>query len=264
MNSKIVSSMKHDFHTVANAEFTGVIDCSSDYPNNNYHIFIRYGDKIYMEVKDVGEIVISFTELQKNKYWSYYYNLSLMLSCDPHEVAKDLRYDSDYIDYILYEEKRVWSTYSPVIINNLETNTKYLDIRDNNCYYKINPFDLEKMDYTSPEDLDIFRIIYMSSEEFQNNTFEIMCATYNNLAIEYQSKIMEEEMKEEIAELTAFFEDLEDKKNIANLLTLYNKADMNNDLIMIIYNNLLSADGIKKYEYLITELVTRNLLESIS
>jgi hypothetical protein len=264
MNSIIVSSMKHDFHTVANAKFTGVIDCSGNYPNYNYHIFIRYGDKIYMEVKGVGEIVISFAQLHKNKYWSYYYNLSLMLSIDPHEVARDLRIDSDYIDYNLYEEKRVWSTYSPVIINNLETNTKYLDIRDNNCYYKINPFDLEKMNYTSPEDLDIFRIIYMSSEEFQNNTFEIMCATYNNLSIEFQSKIMEEEMKEEIAELTAFFEDLENKKNIANLVTLYNKADMNIDILMIIYNNLLSADGIKKYEYLMTELGTRNLSESIS
>jgi hypothetical protein len=217
-----------------------------------------------MEVKGVGEIVISFAQLHKNKYWSYYYNLSLMLSIDPHTVARDLRIDSDYIDYNLYEEKRVWSTYSPVIINNLETNTKYLDIRDNNCYYKINPFDLEKMNYTSPEDLDIFRIIYMSSEEFQNNTFEIMCATYNNLSIEFQSKIMEEEMKEEIAELTAFFEDLENKKNIANLVTLYNKADMNIDILMIIYNNLLSADGIKKYEYLMTELGTRNLSESIS
>jgi hypothetical protein len=164
----------------------------------------------------------------------------------------------------LYEEKRVWSTYSPVIINSIETDTKYLDIRDNNCYYKINPFDLDKMDYTLPDDLDIFRIIYMSSDEFQNNTFEIMCATYNNLAIEHQTKIIEEEIIEEIAELTAFFEDLEDKKNITNLITLYNKGDMNNDLLMIIYNNLLSADGIKKYEYLMTELGTHLCLEGIS
>lgn len=144
MNSTIASSKKHDFHTVSNAEFTGVFDCCY-YPTYNYHIFIRYENKIYMEVKDVGEIVITFDELQKNKYWNYYYNLSLLLSNDPNEVAKDLRYDSNYIDYNLYDETRIWSINTPVIIEDIATNTKILDNRDNNCYYKINPFDLEKM-----------------------------------------------------------------------------------------------------------------------
>jgi hypothetical protein len=262
MNSTIVSSMKHDFHTFSNAEFTGVFDCCY-YPTYNYHIFIRYGDKIYMEVKGVGEIVITFAELQKNKYWNYYYNLSLMLSIDPHKVAKDLRYNSDYIDYNLYEEKRVWSTYSPVIINNRETNTKILDNRDNNCYYKINPFDLEKMEYTLLEDLEIFRNIYMSNG-FQNNIFETMHTTYNNLAIEHQTRIMEE-MMEELVELSAFFRELEkDKNNLDNLLILYDKVDMNSDVLTIIYNNLLSVDGRKTYEYVMNELGNCNQLQRIA
>jgi hypothetical protein len=257
MNSIIASSMKHDFHTVSNAEFTGVFDCCY-YPAYNYHIFIRYGDKIYMEVKDVGDIVITFAELQKNKYWNYYYNLSLLLSNDPNEVAKDLRYDSDYIDYDLYEDKRIWSINTPVIINNIETNTKILDNRDNNCYYKINPFDLEKMDYTLLEDLEIFRNIYMSNNGFQNNIFETMHATYNNLAIEHQTKIMEEVM-EELVELSAFFRELEkDKNNLDNLLILYDKVDMNSDVLTIIYNNLLSVDGRKTYEYVMNELGQHN------
>jgi hypothetical protein len=262
MNSTVVSSKKHDFHTVSNAEFSGVFDCCY-YPNYNYHIFIRYGDKIYMEVKDVGEIVISFADLQKNKYWNYYYNLSLLLSNDPHEVAKDLRYDSDYIDYNLYEDKRVWSINTPVIINNLETNTKILDNRDNNCYYKINPFDIERMDYSSPEDLETFNINYMSNNDFQKNIFESMYITYNNIAIEHQTKVMEE-MMEELVELSAFFEKLEDKKNFANLVAFYNKTGMNCDLLMIIYNNLLSANGNKMYEPLITELRTCDRLENNS
>jgi hypothetical protein len=39
---------------------------------------------------------------------------------------------------------------------------------------------------------------------------------------------------------------------------------MNGDILMIIYNNLVSADGNKKYEHLINELGTRNRLESIA
>jgi hypothetical protein len=252
MNSTIASSKKHDFHTVSNAEFTGVFDCCY-YPTYNYHIFIRYENKIYMEVKDVGEIIITFDELKKNKYWNYYYNLSLLLSNDPNEVAKDLRYDSNYIDYNLYDDTRIWSINTPVIIEDIATNTKVLDNRDNNCYYKINPFDLEKMDYTSPEDLEIFRNIYMSNNDFQNNIFESMYATYNNLAINHQTKIMEEVMKE-LDDISVFFKDLEDKKNIANLITLYNKVDMNSDILMIIYNNLLIADRNKKDGYFHSEL----------
>jgi hypothetical protein len=62
-------------------EFTGVFDTmiNNDFTSQSkYHLFIKYGDKVYMEVKDVGEIVISFVELQNNKYWKYYYELSII------------------------------------------------------------------------------------------------------------------------------------------------------------------------------------------
>jgi hypothetical protein len=68
-------------------------------------------------------------------------------------------------------------------------------------------------------------------------------------------------METELNELSAIFED---KKNAVNLATLNDKEGMNNDIIMIIYNNLINADGNKKYEHLINELGTRNQLESIA
>jgi hypothetical protein len=55
------------YHKFTNVEFSGVFGNGCD-----YHLFIKYGDKVYMEVKGVGEIVIPFVELQKHKYWKQY------------------------------------------------------------------------------------------------------------------------------------------------------------------------------------------------
>ncbi len=68
-------------------------------------------------------------------------------------------------------------------------------------------------------------------------------------------------MEKELDELSVIFED---KKNVINLAILNDKEGMNGDILMIIYNNLVNADGNKKYEHLINELGTRNRLESIA
>jgi len=118
-----------------------------------------------MEAKGVGEIVISFEALQNHKYkyskyWKQYYDLSLMLSNDPHLVVEDIVddsediEDSDYIEYKIYEEKRRWSIDTSFIDTYKVVKTG--DV----CYYKINPFDLENMEYTSQEDLATFEETY--------------------------------------------------------------------------------------------------------
>ena len=68
-------------------------------------------------------------------------------------------------------------------------------------------------------------------------------------------------MEKEVDELSAIFED---KKNIINLAVLNDKEDINSDIIMIIYNNLVSDDGKLKYDHLITELEKSKRLESIA
>ena len=208
MNSYINANSKQAYHTFANAEFTGVFD---RIVNNDmtyqcyYHLFIKFGDKVYIEVKDVGEIVISFAELQQNIYWKYYYDLSLLLTNDKHSVSQDLEYSSEYNDYQLYDEARVWSIDTASIENDILFNQLKIIPYDNNCYYKINPYDMVNMEYTSPEDLHNFRTIYMTKYEFENNTFENMWVNYYNLVIEYKASLI---MKEEVEELTAHIENL--------------------------------------------------------
>ena len=237
MNSTIVTSYKRAYHTFANVEFTGVVDITPVNVNINYHLFIRYGNMVYMDAKDIGEVVITYDELQKNKYWKYYYDLSLMLAKDKNRAVHELEDSSDYLDYQIYDTARIWCIDNLYIVGNelhQYGDRGISNIYEKFTYYKINPFDLERMDYTSPEDLEIFRMKYMSSSNIKN--FEKKRLAYNNLAIEHLTKNMEE-MIEEIDELRMFFED---KKQAVNILTTINdKYIMNEDIIRIIINMYL-------------------------
>jgi len=274
MNSTMSGNSLYTYHTITNAEFTGVIDKYKVYgyignrgtPETftecvssmyDYHIFIKYGDKVYMDVKNVGDIVITFAELQQNKYWKHYYDLSLLLTNKKNFVVQDLEYNSDFYDPHMYEGKRYWSCNTAYIEGECDIKTKKIVENEYNCYYRINPYDLEKMNYSLQKDLTIFKNRYNQRYEVRAKLIEKRCVYYTNLAIDYCASLMENELDE----LSAIFED---KKNVVNLATLNDKDGMNGDILMIIYNNLINADGNKKYEHLINELGTRNRLESIA
>lgn len=273
MNSATSGNDLYTYHIITNAEFTGVLDKFKVYgyigdyetPENftqcvssmyDYHLFIKYGNKVYMDVRGVGDIVISFTELQKNKYWKYYYDLSLMLTNNKHLVIQDLEYNSNYIDLNIYKEKRFWSINTAYIDGSYDAKTKHVTENDYNCYYKINPYDLKNME-SSQKDLKIFKNIYMLRYEVRSKIFEKKCVYYYTFIFDYFLNYMEKE----VDELSAIFED---KKNIINLAVLNDKEDINSDIIMIIYNNLVSDDGKLKYDHLITELEKSKRLESIA
>jgi hypothetical protein len=270
MNSTIIASNKHAFHTVANAKFTAVYDRMvynfSSNPDDNrrgslssYHFFITYGDKVYMEVKGIGEIVLTFAELQKNRFWYYYYTLSQLLTNDEHLVIQDLKYSSEYQDNQIYAEDRYYSIDTAFIEFSLNTRKKKIinNATEPICYYRINPFDLEQMEYTTKQELEIFNRIYMTRAEFKNKVFDKVSDVYNELVIEYQAGIIEKELNE----LSAIFED---KKHIINLAALYDKQGMDGDILAIIYKNLVSANGYDKYKGIISELGNYGRLESVA
>jgi hypothetical protein len=197
MNAKVITSKKRVYHTNANAEFTGFYE-GMTYPTQtpsaifDYHLFIKYGDKVYMEAKGIGEVVIPFAELKKNKYWKHYYDLSLLLSNDDSAVVEELKYGSEYEDIQIYDEPRFWSIDTAYIEYSVETETSRVVNSESSesgecrvCYYKINPFDLETMDYTTPEDLDIFRRKYMMRSEILNKVFDTRYAIYNDIVVDY-------------------------------------------------------------------------------
>lgn len=267
MNSTIEDLYYRAYHTVTNAEFTCAFDRMVSINNtiniSDYHLFIKYGDKVYIEVKNIGEIVISFAKLQNNKYLKYYYDLSHMLTNNKNLVIQDLQYSINYNDHThrIYNEQRFWSIDTAFIELNINTKINKVINNDNVCYYKINPYNLENMEYTSYDDLSTFESTYMSRCAFRNNVFDKVCIINNNLAINYNASLIEKELEE----LSAI---IEDKKNVINLAMLNEKLneknDINNDILMIIYDNLVSADENGRYRAIMNDLENYKHLESVA
>jgi len=240
--------MSLTYHNVENVECSAVF-CQEKYeaysyrynvPNSkvyrngilgDYHLFIRSGDKVYMEVRNVGEIVISYAELQQNKYWRYYYELSLLLAKDKHKVIKNEAFNKDYVEIYEYSGDRVWSldtAYIDLDIDKTNNNKNYKIIPSGNVgYYKVNPADLDKMEYTSRQGLELFRKIYICRSDVRMGYFLNRSVIYKNIATEYVMN--------------------ENKKHILNLSTLNSKYCMNDDILTKIYNIVSIGD---KYEYL--------------
>ena len=154
----------------------------------------------------------------------------------------------------------MWSLDTAYIYLDIDQNAKsnYKIIPSGNvCYYKINPADLEKMEYASQQEIDIFKQTYMCRNDVRSGYFLSRSLIYKNLAIEYQVSKMEKELDE----LSAIFED---KKNVLNLVALKDKQGLNGDILAIISRYLVSANGDNKYERIISELGNRKLLDSLA
>jgi hypothetical protein len=275
----MIASSKNAYHTVADAEFTGVYERIVDNfttvflgsVSDDYHLFIKFGDKVYMDVKGVGEIVMSFAELQQNKYWKYYYDLSLLLTADKNMAIESLhrKYTSWYIDtgnYIdaeIYDQERFWSIDTSYIEYEVNTNAK--KIRNNSqgiCFYNINPYDLVNMECSSQEDLNTFRNIYMMRTEITNMAFENKKMIYSEIDIDLTIAYIDEE-------LNIIREFFEDKKNLVNLVAFKEKKEMDGDLLMVIYNNIVSSEGKNKYSKYIedfcnTEMTYKSSTDAIA
>ena len=261
-------------HAITDAECTGVF-CQQIYemqpyhnaPNymscsGDYHIFLRSGDKVYIEVRNAGEIVISFAELQKNEYLKYYYNLSLMLAIDEHKVIKNETFNNTYNQIYGYTGGDVWSegdrewSFETAYIDQSDLKNFKIIPSGNVCYFKINPFDLEKMEYSTQQELEVFDMGYMNGL-VRVKWFSHRSVIYKNIATEYQVSKIEKELEE----LSAFFEDK--KHIILNLATLNDKEGMNDNILTIIYNKLTNADENNKYEYLVSKQINCKCLKSI-
>jgi hypothetical protein len=255
MNSTTRCNGLYIYHTFKNVEFSGVLDkykvyaytqehgihpdeTTTTYIRNiyDYHLFIRYGNKIYLDIKGLGDIVMTFAQLQKNEYWRHYYEISLMLTNNKRFIMEDLQYNSNFYDPYIYEEKRVWSINTAYIEGDEAANTRVVVENEYNCYYKISPYDLENKRYATQKEIDIFTRIYMSKHQVRTGIFNKKSIHYYNIVFEYCVSLMEKELEE----LSAFFED---KKNVLNLATLSDKQGMNGDIIRVIYNFLVSPSS---------------------
>jgi hypothetical protein len=266
MNSSITptetENCRISHHTFTNVEFTGVVIKWELRSNNHtdggymsdYHLFIKYGDKVYVDAFMVGEVVISFDELQKNKYLKHYYDLSLMFSKNKKNVFEKPKYTN--VEPYIYREDRFWGFDSAYIdapykdiMKSLEHTYNVVD-NDDCYYYKINPYDLENMEYSSHEVLDDF---HKKNKARKNDIFwgGGFCSTYciylhvafnyyihrketeyDNLIADYYIQIIERDIRNVF---------IENKDDITNLTTLIEKKSLTMDILKKLYNYIDSA-----------------------
>jgi hypothetical protein len=266
MNSTTTTdSNKIAHHTFTNMEFTGVV-IKWELQNHtiktymsDYHLFIKYGDKVYVDVFMVGDAVISFDELQKNDYLKHYYDIALILSKNKNIVFQKPRYTN--VEPYIYREDRLWgfdsayidSPYNDIIMRSLKHTHNVVD-NDDCYYYKINPYDLENMEYSSQEVLDDFH--KKNKTRKMDTGFNYTACIYLQLAFDYYLHRKETEYDNLIADYyiqiiekdvrKVFFED---KENVINLTTLIEKKGIKGDILKKLLNYINNAK--KRYSKII-------------
>jgi hypothetical protein len=232
-------------------EFSGVFDASFNYKKseNNiiylkYFLFIKYGDLIYIDIKNVGSIIIPFNELMKHKYLKMYYELSIMLIDNKHQIiekiSKDYYYKGQYNNKI-YNEERDWFIDSAYFIEDFTTKIKKVETGKYYHFCDINPHDLRIMDVSNTKDIKTFyNVLYIRYGYEHGIILKDLIENYTNLLLEYNIKLIEGK----IEELSA---SQEDNKNIINLIELNNKKGMNLDIFCLLYNTVISEKGKNKY-----------------
>jgi len=247
--------MSHTYNTIADTEVSGVF-CQEKYkacsyrhnvPNSavwregivgDYHLFAKHGDKVYIEAKKVGDIVMSFADLQKNRYLKYYYQLSLLLANDTHKVIEHEEFNKEYDEIFEYTGDRKWSLDTAHIDLHISQDFKktYKVIPSGIvCYYKINPCNVKNMAYSTTQEVQTFLQIYMYRNDVRLGYFLNRSVIYENIALEYEVA----KMDKEIEELKAYFED---KKQVVDMLsTITDKyANANQDILREIIVKYLS------------------------
>ena len=211
-----------------------------------YLLFIKYKNNIYIDVKNVGSIVMPFEEMLKNHKLKMYYDLSLLFVKDKNKIVEKLSedgsqiWDAEITD--IYKGLRNWYVDCAYILNDeVKTDKQY-------CYYEMSPFELSDPYSLWIDDITGDRKwVHTASEieffnyNFQTNVGHVLAGVYKkrvinytNIAIAYNVSLMEKEL-DEISAIE------EDKRNLINLIAFYEKKDMNGDLFDVIYNNLIRA-----------------------
>jgi hypothetical protein len=247
--------LQYTYHYIKDMEFSGVFDASfnSKKSGNNsiylkYFLFIKYGNLVYIDIKSVGSIIIPFEELMKHKHLKMYYEISIMLIDNKHQIiekkSEDDRYEARY-NKSIYKEERDWFIDSAYFIEDFSTKIKRVETGKYYHYYDINPNDLRNMDVSSATDIArFFEVLKIRYGYEQGKIFKKIFENYTNLLLEYNINLVEKGVEEISASH-------EDDKNFFNLLELNNKKGMNADLFNILYNLLISTKTQKRFAHFI-------------
>jgi hypothetical protein len=230
-------------------EFSGVFDIGLHPKNRGNHIkyflFIKFRDLIYIDIKAVGAIILTFEELTKHRYLKMYYELSLVLLENKHKIIEkktsNYYYTRDY-NKTIYKEDREWFIDSAYFVEDFSTKIKKIETGKYYLFYDINPNDLRNMKVSKAFDIARFHeVLNIRYGYEQGRMYKGLFVDYTNLMIEYNVNLIDKEVEN-------ISVNQEDDKNLVNLLEL-NKKGMNADIFNILYNIVFSEKSQSKLKY---------------
>ena len=234
-----MSSKENEVHYhISDMEFSAIFDKTTNIQGDRviylkYFLFIKYKNNIYIDVKNVGSIVMPFQEMLKNQKLKMYYDLSLLFVKDKNRFVEKLSEDGSQIwdaeITCIYKGRRNCYVDCAYILNDeVKTDKQY-------CYYEMNPFELSDRKHVhTASEIEFFNYTFQTTTgHVLAGIYKKRVINYTNLAIAYNASWMEKEL-DEISAIE------EDKRNLINLIAFYeSKKEMNGDLFGIIYNNLI-------------------------
>lgn len=233
----------YKYHYFKDMEFSGVFDICRNPKNTVYYkyfLFIKFRDLIYIDIKNIGSIIIPFEELMKNDYLKMYYELSILLIENKKQIIEARRSETHYegisLNDLTYKEERDWFINSAYFVEDFLTKIKSIQEGNIYIYYNINPNDLRNMGVSSTTDIvSFYKNLKIRYGYEQGRGFKDLVINYTNLMLEYNIELIEKNV-----EKISFSQ--EDDKNVINLLELNKKEGMNADIFHILFSNILSKD----------------------
>ena len=256
-------------YNIPDMEFSAFFDLTTNNLGDRiiylkYFLFIKYKEKIYVEVKSVGYIIMPFEEFMKNKLLKMYYELSLLLVKDKNIFVEKISdeghriWDDEITD--IYKGQRNCFVDCAYILNGVvKTDKQY-------CYYEINPFEWkdpyslwvdpytgERKFVNTPSEIEWFNYNFKVRLGYElSSTYKKRATDCINLVINYNISLIEKEL-DEISAIEY------DKQNIIKLIAFNDKVDMNSNIFEIIYNNLINSNRQFKYNKYINNLYNNDL-----
>jgi hypothetical protein len=133
--------IRYDYRYFNDMKFSGFYEFTWS-PNeiNKYLIFINFDNKMYIDIENIGSIIMPYDQFINNEYLKKYYELSMLLM-----KKKNLIIEKN--DYTGIKD---WFLDCAYILNKrVEKGTYY-------CYCNINPYDLKQMDVSTDDNIKIF------------------------------------------------------------------------------------------------------------
>jgi hypothetical protein len=136
-----MQAVRYDYRYFNDMKFSGFYEFSWS-PNfvNTYLIFIKFDNKMYIDIENIGSIIMPYDRFINNEYLKKYYELSLLLMKNQNLIIEKKDY-TGVIDWFL--------DCAYILNKRVEKGTYY-------CYCNINPYDLKQMNVSTDYDIEIF------------------------------------------------------------------------------------------------------------